>query len=661
MHSLIDGTLSAALPDTANDRLVRAEFLQAGLDLIDQGFTLIDSELQLIAWNRAFVQLLDFPDEMAYAGAPFESFIRHNAERGDYGPGDPEAQVVERVAMARLFAPHDIERTRPGGQTLRIRGLPVPGIGFITLYSDVTQLKVAEQQIREQNADLERRVFERTAELRRSEQQMRLITDSIPALVAYVDHDRHYRYINRGYRDWFGLEPDTLDRVSAKRFLGEETYDSIKSYVTRAFAGEPVGFEYDIVRIDGSCIRARTSLIPDRTIDGRVAGCFELTFDITEQLRAQELVLRAQKMDALGQLTGVLAHDFNNLLTVIIGNLGRLADRSRDVIETEEYVVPALQAARRGADMIKRLMRFARQQPLQAVAVDAAHAVADVGRLVRRSLPESMQIELTGIAAPAWAWIDPAELETALLNLLLNARDATAGNGRVVLNVQGEFLSPERAGSLSIAPGRYVRLDVIDNGCGMDSATQARMFEPFFTTKPVGSGTGLGMAMVYGFVKQSGGGIEVSSRPDQGTTISLWLPQAEAPGQASGERADETTELVQSRGLALLVEDDASVRQVVRRFLLDLGYSVVEAENGVEARDILSGASGIDLLLTDVVMPGGVDGRDLAREARDVFGVPKVLLMSGHAPARDDPGGLTLLTKPFSPAQLAAALREPGP
>ena len=652
--------MSAAFPDTATDRLKRAELLQAGLDLIDQGFTLIDGELQLVAWNRAFVQLLEFPDAMAYAGAPFESFIRYNALRGDYGPGDPEAQVRERVATARRFAAHDIERIRPCGQTLRIRGVPVPDIGFITLYSDVTQHKAAEQQIREHNTDLERRVSERTAELRRSEQQMRLITDSIPALVAYVDHDRHYRYINRGYRDWFGLEADALEQVSAKRFLGEKTYDSIKSYVTRAFAGEPVGFEYDITRIDGSCIRARTSLIPDRTIDGQVAGCFELTFDISEQLRAQELVLRAQKMDALGQLTGGLAHDFNNLLTVIIGNLGRLADRSRNVVETDEYVVPALQAARRGADMIKRLMRFARQQPLQAVAVDAAQAVADVSRLVRRSLPESMQIELTGVAKPAWTWIDPAELETALLNLLLNARDATAGNGRVVLHVQEATLSAEGAGILAIAPGRYVRIDVKDNGCGMDAATQARMFEPFFTTKPVGSGTGLGLAMVYGFVKQSGGAIEVSSMADQGTTISLWLPQAEAPGRSASEAADDTIELARPHGLALLVEDDASVRQVVRRFLLDLGYSVLEAENGVEARDILSGASGIELLLTDVVMPGGVDGRDLAREARDVFGVPRVLLMSGHAPTRDDPNDVAVLAKPFSPAQLAAALRKMG-
>ena len=355
----------------------RGTLLQSGLDLIDQGFTVFDADLKLVAWNRAFMRLLDFPVDLAFEGVPFETFIRYNAQRGEYGSADAqaiEAGIVDRVAAARGFTPHDIERVRPDGRVLRVVGQPLPGHGFVTLYSDVTEQRRAERTIREYNALLENRVAERTAELRHSEQQIRLITDSIPALVGYVDRTRTYRYVNRGYRDWFGLDPAKPGAISARAFLGAATFESIKSYVAKAFAGEAVSFEYELARIDGTPIRVRTSLIPDLAIDGEVAGCFELTFDNTEHLRAQELVIKAQKMEALGALTGGLAHDFNTLLTVVIGNLSLLGEQRRDEAATQELVAPALKAAQHGAELIRRLLSFARRQPLKAVAVDAVQA-----------------------------------------------------------------------------------------------------------------------------------------------------------------------------------------------------------------------------------------------------------------------------------------------
>ena len=631
--------------------------LQAGLDLITQGFTVFDADLRLVAWNRAFMRLLDFPDHLAYEGVSFESFIRYNAQRGEYGSDDAEARIAERVLAARSFSPHDIERVRPDGRVLRVVGQPLSGHGFVTIYSDITELRRAERTIRESNVQLEQRVTERTAELRHSEQQIRLITDSIPALVGYVDRTRTYRYVNRGYRDWFGLDPANPGAISARTFLGSATFDSIKSFVAKAFAGEAVSFEYELTRIDGTRIRVRTSLIPDLGVDGNVAGCYELTFDNTEHLRAQELVIRAQKMEALGALTGGLAHDFNNLLTVVIGNLGRLAEQQHGGSEAQQFVEPALKAAHHGAELIRQLLSFARRQPLKAVAVDAAPALTHVARMVRASLPQTLQIEAHCAAQPLWTWVDPSELEAALLNLLINARDATAGCGRVTLHAEEAVLAENAARTLQLAPGRYVRIDVTDNGCGMDEATLSHLFEPFFTTKPLGSGTGLGLAMVYGFVHHSGGAVDVRSQPGQGTTFSLWLPGTEAPGDAAAAPPAQAHGDAH-QGLALLVEDDAAVRQVVRRSLLDLGYAVLEAENGIEARAILASTLGIVLLLTDVVMPGGVDGRDLAREARDLHGIPRVLMMSGHAPSRAEPDGLPLLLKPFSPAQLAAALHE---
>ena len=642
-------------------RFKRSESLQAALDLIDQGFTLIDRDLRFVAWNKTFLRLLDFPPEMGYVGASFESFIRYNAERADYGPGDTQGDIDQRVQAARAFAPHQFERTRPDGTVLLVRGLPVPGHGFVTLYSDITAQRNAERQIREQTNLLETRVAERTAELRRSEAQMRLITDSIPALVAYFDHNRVYRYINRGYQEWFGLDPAEPGAVSARQYLGSATYDGIRPNVARALAGEAVTFEYEASIVDGTRVTARTTLIPEIGTDGRVAGCFELTFDITEQKRAQAMLVQAQKMEALGQLTGGLAHDFNNILTVILGNLDALALALGRDAAVAEFLDPAVEAARRGADLIKGLLSFARKQPLEAQVADVTALITSVGRMVRRSLPEGLQLDMAAGDAPLWTWIDTHQLQNALLNLVLNARDACALKGRIAVHGSSRSLDDVASAALQVSAGHYVLIEVSDNGTGMDAATQARAFEPFFTTKPPGQGTGLGLAMVYGFVKQSGGAIDIRSVAGQGTTVSVWLPALDAAtpladpagGSAQAARGDQ--------GLALLVDDEPAVRQVVRRQLLDLGYVVVEAESGAEAKQILQQTPGINLLLTDVVMPGEIDGRLLAAFAREHCGVQRVVLMSAYAPEPGRCVGEALLAKPFTRTQLAALIEAGAP
>ena len=638
---------------------MRLQALQAALDFVDQGFTLYGLDLRLIAWNKSFMRLLDFPAEMAYVGAPFESFIRFNAQRGDYGPGDVQAQVDERVRAAREFTPHEFERTRPNGCVLSVRGVPVPGHGFVTLYSDVSADKAAQRQIHEHNTQLESRVAERTAELRLSEAKLRLITDSIPALIAYFDERRVYRYLNRAYQSWYGLDPNNPRAASARKYLGESTYGGIRPNVLRALAGEAVTFEYEVAVISGNVVIARTTLIPEIVADGSVAGCFELTFDVTDQKRTQEMLVQAQKMEALGQLTGGLAHDFNNILTVVIGNLNALCDARPGDATIAEFVEPAVDAARRGAELIKALLSFSRQQPLEAQAIDVAGLIASVGRLVRRSLPESLQLEIDTADQPLWAWIDSHQLQNALLNLILNARDAVHTQGRIGLRAAAGLLDAEKAAQLQVEAGRYVRIEVSDNGSGMDAKTLARVFEPFFTTKKSGLGTGLGMAMVYGFIKQSDGAISIASQPGQGTTVTLWLPQGEA-GKDLAPMAQQAPDAASpgNRGLALLVEDDPDVRKVARRFLLELGFTVIEAENGIEAKQILEQTAGIVLLLSDVVMPGGVDGRELAAFARERCSVPRVVLMSGHAPELARPIDMAILPKPFTRLQLAALIES---
>jgi PAS domain S-box-containing protein len=534
-----------------------------------------------------------------------------------------------------------------------------PGIGFITLYSDITAQKRAERQILEHAAELERRVAERTSELRLSEAQMRLITDSIPALIAYFDHRKAYRYINRGYQDWFGLDPRRLDRVSAREFLGDTTYEAIRPNVTRAFAGEAVTYEYEARCVDGRVRTARTTLIPEKSADGAVVGCFELTFDVSELRRTQQQLAQAEKMEALGQLTGGIAHDFNNMLTVIIGNLGALRERMGDGEQAADFVDPTLAAARRGVDLIRALLGFARRQPLNAGAADIAPLAGTVVKLLRRSMPEGLKLEVDAGEKPLRAWVDASQLQDALVNMILNARDAKAS--RVTVRTAPAVLTPERAEELQATPGPCVRIDVADDGQGMDAATRARVFEPFFTTKRHGAGTGLGMSMVYGFVRQSGGAIDIDSALGRGTVVSLWLPVAAGAERADIEVEAAGAERVAGRSLALLVEDDPDVRKVVRRSLIDLGFAVVEAENGTEAMTILDHTPQIDLLLSDVVMPGPVDGREVARHAL-ARRVPRVALMSGYAPGEigNGPEGVPMLAKPFTQRQLADLVRHPA-
>ena len=656
----------------------RLDSLRAGLDLIDQGFTLIDENLQIVAWNQPFLDLLEFPSEMAYVGAPFESFMRFNAERGEYGAGDVEPLIRERMEMARAFTPHDFERVRPNGTVLRVYGVPVPGHGFVTLYSDTTELRRQQRQILEHAQMLEARVQERTLalsasnqelrqtltekegmarSLHQSEARMRLITDSIPALIAYFDIHRKYHYVNRGYHEWFGLDTSRPEQISAKEFLGSTTYAQIKPNIGKALAGSAVTFEYDVHAIDGSTKVARTTLIPELQSDGSVVGCFELTFDIGDERRSHQLLAQAQKMEAVGQLTGGLAHDFNNILTVILGNLTALSEQASIEPLFDEYIAPAMDAARRGSELINGLLGFSRKQPIEPEVVDVNAQLRHVERLVRRTLPSTLTLEIHTQANTLMVRMNPNQFQNAVLNLILNARDASNSKGRIVVDCDAQALNPAEALPWHLPAGNYVRVQVRDFGSGMDETTRSRAFEPFFTTKPIGQGSGLGLSMVYGFVRQSAGAIDIVSAPQQGTCFSLLLPAQEATTPQLLAVESSANQAPASQGLCLLVEDDAGVRQLVRRHLLELGYMVIEAENGVEALDMLQRVPDIRVLVTDIVMPGGVDGREVARQALARGDIPKVVLMSGFAPENGVPLPVPLLAKPFTKTALAAALQ----
>jgi signal transduction histidine kinase/ActR/RegA family two-component response regulator len=402
-------------------------------------------------------------------------------------------------------------------------------------------------------------------------------------------------------------------------------------------------------------------------LNGRVvAAAAKLSDKVKEtnaRVQSTEAQLRqAQKMEAIGNLTGGMAHDFNNLLTVIIGNLDILVAHRKDDPEVQQLSGEALEAALRGADLTRRLLAFARQQPLKPEHVDINALISNITRLLGRTLGESIEITLD-LDPQAWpVVIDAAQLDAALTNLATNARDAMPGGGSLIIVTGNRHLDADYAAQhADVTAGDYAMVEVSDTGSGMPPDVAARIFEPFFTTKEHGKGTGLGLSMVYGFMKQSGGHINLYSEPGIGTTFRLYLPRGEAVKPAADQPAATTA--LEGRGETVLaVEDNPSLRRVVVRQLHELGYRVLEADNAPTALDLLD-KENIELLFTDVVMSGGMNGIELARQAVQKRPQIKVLIMSGFPNAKfNGNGGLStpwrLLNKPYRKEDLARALRE---
>jgi len=382
-----------------------------------------------------------------------------------------------------------------------------------------------------------------------------------------------------------------------------------------------------------------------------------------QEIEATESQVRqAQKMEAIGQLTGGVAHDFNNILTVITGTIEILGEAVKDRPHLAQITNMMSSAAARGADLTRHLLAFARRQPLQPRSVDVNALVVEAARLLRPTLGEQIEIESMLAHDSAPALIDPSQLSTAILNLALNARDAMPDGGKLTLETKNVVLDENYAAmSRDVSPGNYIMIAVSDTGRGIPASQLDKVFEPFFTTKDVGKGSGLGLSMVYGFVKQSNGHIRIYSEEGHGTTVKLYLPQAAgvavAPAAETGisefERGDESI---------LIVEDDALVREYVVTQVNRLGYDTLAASNGTEALAIIDGPERIDLMFTDVIMPGGMNGRQLATEAQRRRPGLKILFTSGYTEnaivhhGRLD-AGVLLLPKPYISSDLARMIR----
>lgn len=455
-------------------------------------------------------------------------------------------------------------------------------------------------------------------------------------------------------------ELKALTPVDLKPEFTSEDFEDLISTL-RTGARETLEFTTVHQRKDGSTYDVEIRLNLSGTEDPPVFVA--IIQDITERSALEEQLRRSQRMEAIGQLTGGIAHDFNNLLTVIIGNLELIDARVEDE-NLRDLLQDAQEAADLGATLTDRLLTFARRQPLTPSVVDLNGIVLSMSELLRRTLGENVDLSAV-LDNELWhAVIDPGQVENALLNLAINARDAMEGGGRLTIESQNADVDEDYVAAVpGLVSGNYVLISVSDTGTGMPAEVVDRVFEPFFTTKETGRGTGLGLSMVYGFAKESGGHVTVYSEQGVGTTVNLYLPRAVAdvdvavadvPVSANGTLAGEKI---------LVVEDSERVRRLTRRRLEDLGYTVTEAENAPSALEILAENAQFDLVLSDVVMPGGMTGYDLHDRIKVDYPSIAVLLTSGYAEAAvrrgvENGNSLLFLRKPYRTADLAEAVAK---
>jgi PAS domain S-box-containing protein len=499
-----------------------------------------------------------------------------------------------------------------------------------------------------------------TAEISSINARLRTVLESSPLPIFSLDTQGRIASWNEAAERIFGhVATDVVGKPLSSLQQPDNAFDQAHR---RAIAGEILRDQRTQWRHhDGRKRDVTFSVAPIREADAGLTGAVYVAEDVTDKLKLEHQLAQSQKMDAVGQLTGGIAHDFNNILTVITGTIDILHDGLQDRPQLGAISKMIDDAAARGAELTRHLLAFARKQPLQPCETDLNTLLVGAAKLLRPTLGEHIEIESV-LADDAWpALVDPSQLTSAVLNLAINARDAMPTGGRLTLETRNIELDEVYAKeNPDVTPGPYVMVAVSDTGTGISPEIRDKVFEPFFTTKGVGKGTGLGLSMVFGFIKQSGGHIKIYSEVGHGTSMKMYLPRAgdgaEAAAETEPARAQGGTETI------LVVEDDALVRNNVVMQLASLGYKTVEAANGVEALDQVETNGKIDLLFTDVVIPGGMNGRQLADEIGRRNPDVKVLFTSGYTQeaivhhGRLDPGVL-LLGKPYRKADLARMVR----
>ncbi|MVV52211.1 PAS domain S-box protein [Pseudomonas sp. PB120] len=610
------------------------------------------------------------PEDRAMIARSIKHSITHGTEYAEeYRLLQPDGQLRWVFARGRCYKDHH-------GRPMRFLGAAL----------DLTERKHTEQA------------------LRQSQTELQLIINAMPILISYVDSEERFRLNNSAYLDWYGLTPQELYGKTIREVLGDKAYALRAEYIVEALKGKACCFSISTPHRDGSIRQALMNYLPRHGPDGAVNGFYIFVIDETERKqteealrnlnetleervaartrqladandkllsemfereRAEEALRHAQKMEAVGQLTGGIAHDFNNMLTGIIGSLDLMQRYIADgrIAEIGRFTEAAVSSANRAAALTHRLLAFSRRQSLDRKPLDANQLIRSLEDLFSRTKGDHITLKLQ-LADEVWpVSTDVSQLENALLNLVINARDAMPDGGELLIETANVYLDGSDATTLEpVKAGDYLMIAVSDNGTGMTPSVLAKAFDPFFTTKPIGQGTGLGLSMIYGFAQQSGGHVNLFSLPGKGTSVRLYLPRLHAmepedvlmpvTGEAPAAIAGETV---------VLVEDDPAVRMLVLDLLNELGYHAHEAEDAMTALPLLESDLRVDLLVTDVGLPG-MNGRQLAEIARQHRPDLKVLFMTGYAEkAAERQGfleeGMDMVAKPFSIDLLANKIR----
>jgi PAS domain S-box-containing protein len=639
--------------EAERDRITARLRLQ--IDRTPLAYLLFDHDLRLVDWNAAAERMFGYTrEEVLGMMPPFEKILPRSA----WPAGE---EVLARLRAGDMTAHAINENLTKDGQTITCEWSNTPLLdgdgrfaGLISLAQDITERRRAEEA------------------LRASEERFRQIADSISEVFWLTTPDkREILYLSPGYETIWGRTREAtyhapqswMDAVHA-----EDRERVAQAALTNQIAGT-YDEEYRIVRPDGSIRWIRDRAFPVRDQDGQVVRLAGVAEDVTDRRHLEAQLRQAQKMEAIGQLAGGVAHDFNNLLTVINGYSDLLIDAVGDRAGLRELVEEIRKAGERSASLTRQLLAFSRQQVLSPKILDVNDVVHETEKMLRRLIGEDVELTTVLQRSVGTVKADRGQLEQVLLNLAVNARDAMPHGGELTIETRDVDLSEDfAAGRPGTAPGRYIALAVTDSGVGMPEEVKRHIFEPFFTTKEPGKGTGLGLAVVHGFVKQSGGCVEVRSEPGAGTCFTIYLPRID---DRSGSGASVPEPRVAWAGVGhalgtetiLLIEDDHAVRALTRRVLQRSGYTVLEASRGTEGLRLAAAhRSPIHLLITDVVMPG-IPGRMVAEQIGESHPETKVLYVSGHT--NDDVvrtgvlhDAVHFVQKPFTPAAIAHKVRE---
>lgn len=525
-------------------------------------------------------------------------------------------------------------------------------LGFAKITRDVTEKRNAQLALQE------------------SEERFRRLVQGVTDYAIYMlDPNGHVTNWNMGAQHIKGyLADEIVGQHFSKFYTPEDRATGLpqRAIETARTAGK---FEAEGWRLRKDGTRFWASVVIDPIYDDQqnLIGFAKITRDITEKKNAQEALAQAQaalfqsqKMEAVGQLTSGIAHDFNNLLTIIVNNLDLLTRSAREPRDMR-LIESAHRAAERGAKLTQQLLAFSRRQPLQPSLINPNTLIREFEPVLRRACGEMTQIRLSLAPDLKSTQIDGPQFEAALLNLVVNARDAMPEGGALSITSKNVMLAEKDCSGRGLEPGAYVSVQVTDTGEGMHPETAARAFEPFYTTKEVGKGTGLGLSQVYGFVTQSGGHVRIDSRPGDGTTITMLLPAQDNEEESENVAQSEET-VRETRGTVLIVEDEPEVLEIAQEIFDSLGYEVLSATDAVSALDMLKSETRIDVLFSDVVMPRGMNGIELAKETHRLRPDIKILLASGYPastlPFKELPEGSAFISKPYRWTELADKLRN---